>query len=284
MLLIDRQVTGHSKRTTTRDDRYFVNRISLRHFSGDDDVTTFMIRSSLFFFVTNNSRGSLKSHQYFIFCILEIFHHHAIGVMTSGKKRRFIDKICKISTRKSRCAFCKHVEINIRRKWHFASMHFQNSFATTNIRAINHYLTIKSARTKQCRVKHIRAICCRHNDYAAILLKAIHFDKKLIKRLFALIVSAAQTGTAMTTDCVYLINKDDTWRAFLCVFEQITNARCTNADKHLYEVSTGDRHKWYACFAGNGASEKGFAGTRRTQQQDTARNFTAEALKFLRLF
>jgi hypothetical protein len=56
--------------------------------------------------------------------------------------------------------------------------------------------------------------------------------------LFALVVSATQARAAMTTDGINFVDEDDAGCVFLALLEQVANARCANADKHLNKVGT----------------------------------------------
>ena len=69
-------------------------------------------------------------------------------------------------------------------------MHFQNLFATANVRQTYHNLTVKAAWTQQRRVKNVRAVGCRDNDDTFVTLKAVHLNQHLVQGLFTFIVTA----------------------------------------------------------------------------------------------
>jgi len=94
-------------------------------------------------------------------------------------------------------------------------MHAENFFASTNIRKWNHNATIKTSRTQQRRIEHVRPVGCGDQNHAFIGFKPIHLDEQLVERLFALVVSAAQTGATMASDGVDLIDEDDARSIFL---------------------------------------------------------------------
>ena len=69
-------------------------------------------------------------------------------------------------------------------------MHFQNLFATANVRQTYHNLTVKAAWTQQRRVKNVRAVGCRDNDDTFVTLEAVHLNQHLVQGLFTFIVTA----------------------------------------------------------------------------------------------
>ena len=54
--------------------------------------------------------------------------------------------------------------------------------------------------------------------------------------MFALVVSAAESCAALTTDSVYFIDKDDGGRAFLRLFEKVAHAGRSDTYKHFNKV------------------------------------------------
>ena len=64
-------------------------------------------------------------------------------------------------------------------------------------------------------------------------------------------MSTAHTGSAASCHRIDLIDKDDTWCVFLCFLKKITDTGCTDTDKHLHEIRTGNTKKRHACFSCN---------------------------------
>ena len=103
------------------------------------------------------------------------------------------------------------------------------------------------------------------------------------KRLLALVVTATEAGTTMPTDRIELIDEDDARRLLLRLVEHVTDAGCTDADKHLDEVGTGNRKERHLGFARNRFRQQGLTGTRRAHHQHALRNLAAEALELARV-
>src|SRR5690606_4769038 len=148
----------------------------------------------------------------------------------------------------------------------------------------DHDLTVKAARTQQCRVKHVGTVGRGDDDDTFIGFKAVHFDKKLVQRLFALVIAVAKTGTAVTADSVNLVNEDDAGRVLFRLFKHVADTAGADADKHFNKVGTGNREKRHFGFASNGAGKKGFTRTRRTDQQSAFGDLTAKLCKAAGIF
>src|SRR5947208_9619507 len=160
-------------------------------------------------------------------------------------------------------------------------MYTQDFFAASNIWQGNHNAAVEAPRTQQCRFEHVRPVGGSDQDYAFVGFKAVHLNQQLVEGLFTLIVSAAETSAAVAAYSVNLINKDDARGILLALLKQVANAACADADKHLYEVGTGDAEEGHIGFTGYGARQQGLAGSRMSYQQDAFRDTPAKLLEFL---
>src|SRR5581483_8790145 len=120
-------------------------------------------------------------------------------------------------------------------------------------------------------------------DDVVLHLEAVHLDEELVQRLLALVVTAAETGTAVTADGVDLVHKDDARSGLLRLLEEVAHARSADADEHLDEVGAGDREERNARLTRDGAREERLACARRPVQQHTLRDARAERLELLRV-
>ena len=160
-------------------------------------------------------------------------------------------------------------------------MHLENFFAAQNIGVRNNDLTVKTSWSQQGRVQHIRTVRRSNQDHTLIGLKTIHFNKELVKSLFAFVITAAETGTAMPTNGVNFVNKDDAGRIFLTLFKHIPDPRCANTDKHFNKVRTRNRKERHIGFTSNGTGQQRLTSAWRANQQYTFGNFSAQTLEFL---
>src|SRR4051794_9917883 len=103
-------------------------------------------------------------------------------------------------------------------------MDVQNGLTTTNVGLIQHHAAIKAARTEQCGIKHIGAVCGRDDDDVSVLIKTIHLDKQLVQGLLTLVVTTHTRVVALATDSIDLVNKHNTGCMLFGLFEEITYA------------------------------------------------------------
>ena len=155
-------------------------------------------------------------------------------------------------------------------------MHAQDLLATADIGTVHRDLTVETARAQQRRVEDVGTVGGGDEDHALVLLEAVHLDEQLIERLLALVVAAAQAGTALTADRVDLVDEDDRRRLLLGVLEEVAHARGAHTHEHLDELGTGDGEERHARLAGDGLGQQGLAGAGGTDQQHAARNLGAE--------
>ena len=88
-------------------------------------------------------------------------------------------------------------------------MHAQDLLAALHIRTVDRNLTVKTTGTQQRRIQNVRAVGGGDQDDRLALLKTVHLDKQLVERLLALVVTAAQASSALTSHGIDLVNKDD---------------------------------------------------------------------------
>ena len=157
-------------------------------------------------------------------------------------------------------------------------MHFQNLLAAADIGQRHHHLAVKPAGALQGRVEHVRAVGGSNHDHSLIAFKPIHLHQQLVQSLFAFIVAAAQTGTALAAHGIDFVDKDDAGCIFLGLLKHIAHAGSAHAHEHFHKVRAGDAEKRHARFAGNRLGQQGFARTRAAGQQNPARHTTAQAL------
>ena len=87
-------------------------------------------------------------------------------------------------------------------------------------------------------------------------VEAVHLDEQLVERLLALVVAAAETGAAVATDGVDLVDEDDGRRRLLGLLEQVAHPARADADEHLDEVRARDREERHAGLAGHGPGQQ----------------------------
>ena len=115
-------------------------------------------------------------------------------------------------------------------------MNLEDLLATDDVRIGNHHLAIEPAGSQQRRVEHVGPVGRRDQDHAFIGLEAVHLDQQLVQRLLALVIAAAEAGTAMPADRVDFVDEDDAGRILLGLLEHVADTAGADADEHLDEV------------------------------------------------
>jgi hypothetical protein len=110
----------------------------------------------------------------------------------------------------------------------------------THVRTTNDHAAVETAWTQKRGVEYVRAVGRGDKDDTIVRLESIHLDEQLVEGLLAFIMSATETGAAMATDCVDLIDEDDAGSVLFALLEKVANAAGADADKHLDKIRTGD--------------------------------------------
>ena len=261
-----------------------MNRIAMRNLDADERVARFVIRGDAFLLVGDDHTLAFGAHHHLVFGDLKIVHPDHFLVISRSIQRCLVNNVGEIGSGKSGRAAGDHIDIDVFIERYLSRVNLQDAFAAANVRASDDNPAIKAARAKQGRIEHVGAIGRRHQDDAVIGLKTIHLDEKLVERLLAFVMTTAETGTAMASDCIDLIDKNDARSIFLALFEKVADTAGADADKHLYKIRTRYRKERHTCLAGNGLCQERFSGSRRSDHQDALRDLAAEFLKLLRIF
>src|SRR3990172_6138197 len=139
-------------------------------------------------------------------------------------------------------------------------MYFQDSNPSSHIWPPDHDLSVESSRSQECRVKDIRSVRGRNQDYPFVRFKAIHLHQELVECLLTLIVSAPQTCATQSPHCIDLIDEYDTRCVLLPLLKQVSYPRCPDADEHLYKVRTTDAEERDIRLTGYRLCQEGLAG------------------------
>ena len=250
----------------------------------DHRMTCFMIGGELLFIIGHHHRATLRAHHHLILGFFKLCHRYSAPPLTRGQQGSFIHQIGEVRPGKTGCAPCDNTWLYIICQRAFAHMYPQDFFAPDHIWIWHNHLTVKTTRTQQGRVKHIRTVRRGYEDNPFIGFEPVHFHQHLVQGLLAFVIAAAKTRPAMATYRINLVNKDDTRSIFLALFEHIAHPACPDTNKHFHKIRTGDGEKRYVGFAGNSPCQQGFTCTRRTNQQHPLWNLAAQTLELARVF
>src|SRR3569832_501491 len=274
-----RQEHGHAQRAAARDDGDLVHGIMRRHLETDDGMARLVIGGELLLFVVHHHRAALGAHHDFIFRLLEVDHIDQPLVGARGEQGGLVHEIGKIGTGEAGRTAGDDTRDDVVRHRDLAHVHLENLLAATHVGQRHHDLSVETAGTQQGGVEHVGTVGGGDDDDALATLEAVHLHQQLIEGLFALVVTAAEAGAAMTADGVDFIDEDDAGRVLLRLFEHIAHARRAHAHEHLDEIGTRDREERHLGLAGNGFRQQRLTGTRRTHHQYATGDLAAEFLE-----
>src|SRR5439155_26831735 len=90
--------------------------------------------------------------------------------------------------------------------------------AALEVGTVDHDLAVEPAGTKERGIEDVRTVRGGHEDHRGALVEAVHLHEQLVQGLLALVVTPAQTGASVATDCVDLVDEHDRGRAHLRLF------------------------------------------------------------------
>ena len=281
VFIVERQLHGYTERHAAGNDRHLVQRVGVLAERCHQGMARFVESRDPFLLVGENHRLALGAHEHLVLGQLKIVHQHRLAVLTGGVEGSLVYHIGQIGAGKTGCSTGQHGQIHVVVERNLAGMHAQDLLAAANVGTRHHHAAVEAAGAEQSRVQHVRPVGCRDQNDAFVGFEAVHFHQQLVQRLFALVVTSAETGAAVTADSVDFVDKNDAGSILLALLEQVADAACADTDEHLDEIGTGNAEERNVGFAGYGTRQQRLAGARRPYQQHAFRNTAAELLKFL---
>src|SRR5258706_10662898 len=86
-------------------------------------------------------------------------------------------------------------------------MHLKDRLTSTHIGPIQDNPAIKTSGAHQGRVEDVRTVGCCHYNHVGVSVKSVHLDQNLVERLFALVMTAAESCAAMASNSVDLVHE-----------------------------------------------------------------------------
>ena len=195
-----------------------------------------VIGSDLFLFFGNNLASLLCSDANFNKGMLDVLLHNIAATVSGSHDRRLVQKVFQVCTCKSGCGLSDLSQIHILAKRLILGMNPKDLLTSLHIRTSDCHLTVKTSRTEDRRIQNIHTVCGSHYNNSLINAKSVHFHKKLVQGLLALIMTTAHTGSTLSCNSINLVNKDNTGRMAFSFFKQIPHTGSTHTYKHLHKI------------------------------------------------
>ena len=280
MAVFLRQLHGHAHGPAPGYDGHLMHRIRAGKELGREGMPCFVVSRDLFFLFAQDEASPLLAHEDFVFGILEVGHFEVVLVHFGGLQRSFVDKVFKVSAGKTRRALCQDADIDVIGEGSTACMDLKDAFTSAQIGRGDDDLPVESSWTEQGGVKDVRSVRSRNEDDSFVGFKAVHLNKELVEGLLPFVVPAAETGAALTSDGIDLIDEDEAGGIFFALRKQVSHAGSAHADEHFYEIGTGYGKERDARFACDGAGQKGLARSWRSNEQYALGDASAEPCEF----
>ena len=230
----------------------------MSHFVVGNDAALFLAEDPVFLLLTNeNDFHGLE----------QILLGNHVSSVLDCQNGSFIDHIGQIGTH--RTAGCQRdcFQIDSLIQMNILGMHFQDIHTAFQIRLVHDNSPVKTARSQQRLIQHLRPVGCRQDQQPLGRIKTIHLGQQLVQRLLPLIIAAAQSTVAAFADGIDLINKNDTGRHLLGFLKQVADTGRTHTHKHFHEIRTGQGKEGHVCFSCHRFCQQRLTGSRRAHQQ-----------------
>ena len=103
-------------------------------------------------------------------------------------------------------------------------MNKEDLFPSVHGRSVDRDVSVKATRSHQSTVQCIRSVGAGKHDNLFSRIETIHLSQDLIQSCFPFIIATKIALSSRLSDCIDLINEDDTRRAFPCSGEEISHS------------------------------------------------------------
>ena len=245
-----------------------MQRVGVRQHGGQHRVSAFVVRSGATFFGAQHQAFTSGAHHDTVARVFKVNPLDLARTSAYCEQCRFVDEIGEVRTAHSRRCLGHGVHVDVGSHALVARVHLENREALFEFGQRHHDLAIEATRTQQCGIENVGAVGGRQNHDSFGGFKTVHLSEHLVECLFAFVMAATKTGTALAADRVDFIDEDDRLAHLARLLEQVTHAARADTHEHLHEVRARDRQKAHTCFAGDGARKQGLAGSWRTNEQN----------------
>ena len=267
-----RKLQRVAQRLAAADDRDLVNRIGVLQDVAHQGMAALVVGNRGALGLGHHATLALRTGNHALHRFLDLVHRDH-GTMAAGsQQRRLVEQICQIGAGEANGHMGELLKLHVLVHRLVLGMHAQDLLAALHIRTVDRDLTVKTTGAQQCRIQDVRTVGRSDQDDRLALLKTVHLDQQLVERLLALVVTAAQASSALTSHGIDLIDEDDRRGLGLGLLKEVTHTAGADTHEHLDKVGTRDAKERNARLAGNGLGQQRFTGARRAHQQNAARD------------
>ena len=282
-VILLRKLQRVTQRLAAADDRDLVNRIGVLQDVAHQSVAALVVGNRGALGLGHHATLALRSGNHALHRFLDLVHRDH-GTMAAGsQQRRLVEQICQIGAGKANGHLGEFLKLHVLVHRLVLGMHAQDLLAALHIRTVDRNLTVKTTGTQQRRIQNVGTVGGGDQDDRLALLKTVHLDKQLVERLLALVVTAAQTSSTLTSHGIDLIDEDDRRGLGLGLLKEVTHTAGADAHEHLDKVGARDAKERHARLTGNGLGQQRFTSARRAHQQHATRDLGTQLAIAIRI-
>ena len=154
-----------------------------------------------------------------VYGLFEFRHAELVFASACGKKSGFVDKVRNVGSDKARGSARYYVKVYSLSYFLVFKVDFENVSSAIYVGTVDYDLPVKASGTQKSRVKYVGAVCRSDKDDSCTSFKTVHFDEKLVKSLFSFVMAAAESRSAVTSDCVDFVYEDYAGLVFARLFK-----------------------------------------------------------------
>ena len=275
-MILLRKLQRVTQSLAAADNRNLVDRIGVLQDVTHQSVAALVVgnRGALGF--GHHATLALRSGNHALHRFLDLVHRNHRTMTAGSQQCRLIEQVRQVGAGKANGHLGELLKLNVLVHRLVLGVHAQDLLAALYVWTVDRNLTVKTAGTQQRRIQNVGAVGGGDQDDRLALLKTVHLDQQLVERLLALVVAAAQAGSALTSHGINLIDEDDRRGLRLGLLKEVAHAAGADAHEHLDKVGARDAKERHTGLAGNGLGQQRLTGTRRAHQQNTARDLGAQ--------
>ena len=230
-------------------------------------MADFVVGNDLLLFRRNHRTLSLGPGNDHFHALLQVFLDHFRTAHPYRPEGSFVDDVGQFRPGGTAGSQGDGMEVHLGIHLHIMGMNLQDGFPSLKIRQFHRHPPVEPARTEQCLIQHFRPVGGRQDDDPFAAVEPVHFRQQLVQGLFPFVVAAEGSVVPFFADGVDFIDKHNTGRLFLGLFEQIPDPGSPHAHEHFNELRTGDGKEGHLGFPGYSLGQQGFPGAGRPHQQ-----------------
>mmetsp|Transcript_13870 Transcript_13870/g.36847 ORF Transcript_13870/g.36847 Transcript_13870/m.36847 type:complete len:361 (-) Transcript_13870:789-1871(-) len=275
VVLIIRKLHRQSKTPATRHDRCLVQRHCAFRVQSDEGMARLVVRRQLAALVAHAERLSLRSHENFVFRVLEVLERHRLSVLGGSVDRGDVHQVAELGSAEPGRAAREHVQVNILVEHHLCAVQLKNLLSSFHVWIRNHHVAVETTWPHERLIKALREVGRRDDNDSLRRVEAVQLHEQLVEsHLHVLLI----LWIAAAADRVNLVDKYDARRvAPLRRLEQIAHATRADADEHLLELRTRAVEKWDTRLARHSLREQSLARARRPDEENALRQLATQS-------